>query len=75
MKDTYTIFYNLDCEKQIETINGLLNVLNGSSGGNLTNVGESKNSGVLVLSKTINIPISIINFSPTGFYKKEIKLN
>ena len=75
LKDTYTIFYNLDCEKQIETINGLLNVLNGSSGGNLTNVGESKNSGVLVLSKTINIPISIINFSPTGFYKKEIKLN
>ena len=75
LKDTYDTFKDLDCVKQIETIKGLLDVINGSNGGNLANVGESKNSGALTVNKNINVPISIINYSPTGFYEKEIKLN
>lgn len=76
LKDTYDIFKGLDCVKQIGTIKGLLDVINGASGGDLTSVGESKTCGKILVSKIIKEQqISIINYSPTGFYEKEIKLN
>lgn len=76
LKNTFDKFAELDCLQQIETIGGLLNVINGTNGGDLSNVGESKNSGSLQIGKKISSkPVSILNYSPTGYYKKELKLN
>lgn len=75
LKNTYNIFENLSIIKQVETLAGLLDIINGVNGGDLTNVGESKSSGKLSIGKKLpNTPISIINDSPTGYYKKELRL-
>lgn len=75
LKNTYEIFENIDIVEQVKTIKGLLDIINGVSGGDITNVGGSKNSGLIMFSKTLSKnPVSIINSSPTGFYQKEFKL-
>ncbi|MBQ8749254.1 MAG: type II CRISPR RNA-guided endonuclease Cas9 [Clostridia bacterium] len=70
-------FMSFTLQEQINAINGLLNVINGKNGGDLSNLGESKNAGILAISKTIaqDKDYTLLFNSSTGFYKKEVKLN
>lgn len=77
LKSTYDNFNALDCYKQLTTIKGLIDVINGTNGGNLEHVGFGKFMGVIYISKKIsdNKPMSLIYQSATGYYTKELKLN
>lgn len=75
LKNTYDLFANLNILQQVNVLCGIINIVNGVSGGDLSFVGGSKNSGLILLAKKqTETPLSIIYSSPTGYYKKEFKL-
>lgn len=71
------LFKNLTVKEQIKVINGMMDILVGVGGGDLTAIGCAKNAGTLKLGKKIDCKtsISIIYYSNTGFYKREVKIN
>lgn len=75
-KNNLEIFKQLSCYNQVVTIGGMLDILNGKGGGNLTKINLSANSGTVTISKNLNgkMPISIINSSVTGIFVKETKI-
>lgn len=76
LKASYDKFNSLDVMEQLKTINGMLNIINGTNGGDISNVGASSNSGMIKISNNLDTekPIWIISASSTGFYEKENKL-
>lgn len=75
LKLSYENFEKLDIIQQVKTLAGLLDVINGVNGGDLTTVGEASHCGLLAINKTqTELPLSIVYTSLAGYYKKEIKL-
>lgn len=69
-------FAELNIDTQIKVINGIMDILTGVSGGDLTGLGLSGNAGILKISKVLNNKVvSIINYSSTGMFKNEVKIN
>ncbi len=71
------LFKGLTVKEQIKVINGMMDILVGVNGADLTIMGGSAHAGKLTLNKKIDCKtaISIIYYSNTGFYKREVKIN
>lgn len=71
------IFVGLDIIKQCEALLQILKLLQiGDTTTNLTLIGESANSGKMLISKNIKEPekVNLINQSVTGLYEKKVNL-
>ena len=75
LENARDMFINLSMERQVYVIQQILQLSKLSNmGADLTDIGQSKKTGVMGINKKINDrnEIILINQSPTGLFEKEI---
>ena len=77
LKENAATFEGLTIENQLVALQGVLNILTGKSGGDISLVGGSRRSGELNIPLNVSNkkPLSLVFESPTGYFVKEVSLN